>query len=90
MSTKFDELVNPYDKIFENSNLETKEGKIFNLWRVFDNGVLGDEWYKKVVSTNQKTKKWSTAELKEKIIRNIISDHSPTWFDLVLNPSDPK
>lgn len=88
LSTKTNEMANPYDKIFKNSNLETKNANLFILWKVFESKILNNEWYEKVMKS--KNKGISDSEPKERIVRSFISDHSPTWFDLVLNPSDPK
>ncbi|WP_208895065.1 endonuclease/exonuclease/phosphatase family protein [Ureaplasma diversum] len=92
---------NPYDKIFKNSNLETKNANLFVLWNVFKDKILDDEWYKKVSTSNPKAKQWlenptsfgkpiKITDSKEEVVRPVISDHSPTWFDLVLNPLDIK
>ncbi|WP_208895064.1 endonuclease/exonuclease/phosphatase family protein [Ureaplasma diversum] len=87
LSTITNKMANPYDKIFKNSNLETRDAKLFNLWKVFEEQILNDEWYQKVKKT--KGSKWPKTEPKEKAAKTI-SDHSPTWFDLVLNPDDKK
>lgn len=96
-------MSNPYDKIFKNSDLETKNANLYKLWNVFNDKILNRAWYNRVKSSNQKAKNWlenkqtfpDGKEIKksnkwEEVVRPVISDHSPTWFDLVLNPLDTK
>ncbi|RJS90949.1 hypothetical protein DSQ37_02310, partial [Ureaplasma urealyticum] len=80
------EFSNPYDKIFSQVNgLTISNPSIYNLWNVYEDQIVDQEWLKKVRSLYPN-------EYHDKLfyIRNDISDHAPTFFDLGLNKNDTK
>ncbi|MCV3743838.1 hypothetical protein OF377_03050 [Ureaplasma sp. ES3154-GEN] len=88
LSNKDQVYANPYDKIFVNTNLKTTNPDIFPIWDFFKKGIVGQDWLN-LAYKSYKDISWGSFENWE-IIRQMISDHSPTSFELYLDPRDNK
>lgn len=80
------EFANSYDKIFSQVNgLTISNPSIYDLWNAYEDQIVDQVWLKKVRALNPH-------EFHDKLfyIRNDISDHAPTYFDLGLNKDDSK
>lgn len=78
----------PYDKIFTRTNLKYENANLFPLYDIFKDNILKDyqtiEEWKTYVDTIRK----KTYDKDLKYIFHAISDHSPIYFDLILDPND--
>ncbi|MCV3728228.1 hypothetical protein OF376_00285 [Ureaplasma miroungigenitalium] len=88
LSNKNMTYANPYDKIFVKTNLKTTNPYIYPIWNIFNDQILQQDWVNLAYQTYPYIS-WGSFENYE-LIRSMVSDHSPTVFELELNPNDEK
>ncbi|WP_051617825.1 endonuclease/exonuclease/phosphatase family protein [Mycoplasmopsis iners] len=89
LGTKFGAYASAYDKIFYKGDLAFENPSTYNLYDIADDGVIphihGFAAWKKYVESYNKTYSNPAS-----YIKSSIADHNPIYFDLILNPNDPK
>ncbi|MCV3753965.1 MnuA family membrane nuclease [Ureaplasma zalophigenitalium] len=88
LSNKNMTYANPYDKIFVKTDLTATNPYIYPIWNIFKDQILQQDWINLAYQTYPYIS-WGSFENYE-LIRSMVSDHSPTVFELYLNPNDKK
>lgn len=81
LSSKINKYANTYDKIIYKGSLKANNSGVFDLWNAITNQYLPQKWL-------DDYKNYKSYKSKESYFRYGISDHTPVYFELIINSSD--